>query len=72
MRRIVDFPHPDGPNSAVNDPAGAARSTRSSATTSDRRTRKIFPSWRSEMPSSLTTQGSFVGALVPVKVWVVT
>src|SRR5580765_6432049 len=71
MRRIVDLPQPDGPRSATNAPAGAARSTPSRATTGLRPTLNSLHKERSDMPVPESATGvavSFVSRSVTVAV----
>lgn len=50
MRRIVDFPHPDGPISAVNEPRGRSIEMSSSAATVPFLVLKTLPTWLRLMP----------------------
>ena len=50
MRRIVDLPHPDGPSSAVNDPAAVSNVTSSRACTVERPTANDFVRPLTAMP----------------------
>jgi hypothetical protein len=50
IRRIVDFPHPDGPISAVNEPRGRSIEMSSSALTVPFLVVKVLPTWLRTMP----------------------
>src|SRR5438093_12070409 len=52
-RRRVDFPHPDGPMSETNAPAGISRSMPSSATVRLSPVPNVFPTPRTDTTLSL-------------------